>query len=109
MRWTFPILSFGVAVLYVPGIISPATAPRWCLLAVALPLLAWLDPRSLDWRVFLIALGFIVYTSLSMLWTPDQWTGADDLFRLLIITATFIAGARLDSLDATLTALSWGV
>lgn len=41
------VLGFLVAVAYWPGLISAAVVPRWAILAVALPLLSWLDPRQI--------------------------------------------------------------
>jgi hypothetical protein len=107
--WGSQILAFGVAVCYWPGLISSATAPRWCLLAVALPLISWLDPRAIDWRILAIAVVYLAYAALSLLWAPDVLTGANDLFRLLIIAAAFLAGAAIDDLDQVIAGLAWGV
>lgn len=104
-----PVLVFAVSVAFWPGLLSAATAPRWCLLAVSLPLVAWLDPRNLDPRILGLALVGLAYAGLSLLWAPDRLTGADNLFHLLILAGAFLAGAALTDVAPVMLALAAGL
>lgn len=107
--WAMPALGFGVAVAFWPGLLSAATAPRWCLIAAGLPLAARIDPRGLSPLVIVGLTAFLAYATLSLAWTPDPLTGLNDLFRLVICVAVFIAAVAIEDIAPILVALCLGV
>lgn len=91
---------FMVAVAYWPGMLSPAYVPRWAALAIALPLLMNLDPRSVPSAVrgsllFVLAMALIATAFTS----PDSAGGYLELFYGALLCLALCAGANLIRID----------
>lgn len=84
-----------LGLIYWPYIYAPATSPRWAFLAVTLPLLI----KTVQWTTLhLIGLLFLVWSTLSLLWTSNVYDGLDDLIHFTIIAEAFLVGACLTDL-----------
>lgn len=106
-------LTFFVGVTYFPLISGAATAPRWALLSIALPvmLLAFL-PYSRDehssvsdvtnFNPFLghhLAGGlFLLYATISMLWVEVWQDALDALWKFYLLAMAFAIGSRLNDI-----------
>lgn len=93
------LLSFLVTVVYLPGALSPAIAPRWDIIIAGTPLVLFLSPFSIRLSPSLSLLGgFLAYAIISVLWTSDTYAGIDEVIHWCALSAAVILGARLDSL-----------
>lgn len=81
---------------------------RWAIIA-CLPLVSRLDPRHLTPPFRWVALIWLGYASLTLLWTPDRLTGAYDLSHLILLMGIVIAAAELNTIEPVMTALGLGV
>ena len=107
MRWR--LLGFAVAVAFWPGLLSEALVPRWAVIAIGISLVSRLDPRALGWPLCGLLVWFLALAALSLIGAPDRLTGGMDLIFILILSATFIAGAGLDDLDDVMLGLGAGL
>lgn len=98
---------FGLTLAYVPGVLNLATAGRWALLALALPLLLGSVGRVTagHWSGALL-LG---WAALSLAWTPQIWDGLRAVYILVLFGLAFSIGARLDSLRPVYLGLGLGM
>lgn len=104
-----PHLAFFLSVIYWPGLLSAAVAPRWSLMALGLPLVSRLDPRCLaPWAQAGMAL-WLAYGLLTLLWAPDAAVGFNDLCHTLILALVLIAAAGIEDIAPVLVAASAGV
>lgn len=70
-------VGFAVATAIWPGITSAIFVPRWAVIAVGLSICWKPGPRPLGWQL-LLGLGLLA-SVISLLWTPDLFTGFYDL------------------------------
>lgn len=105
------VLGFLVATAYWPTILSAATSPRWWIIAIGACLVSWLDPRRLLPSAALALCLFVGYSALTLLWSPDAWSGAGDLIHFIIFSLALVAAAELseDDFDACLCGVAWGL
>ncbi len=103
------LLGFGVAITFWPGLMSAAVVPRWCLIALGLPLVSWLDPRCLGPVTLALLIAYVGYAGVSLLWAPDPMAGSNDLFRVLIFAGCVLAGANVEDPTMFMRAMGWGV
>ena len=102
---------FAVAAAFVPGMYAAPFLPRWWAICLGLVFVPRLDPRTIDERM-LWAMGIIVlWSALTLLWTPALFGGAFLLLGLVLFGAMAIASANLSSVqrDQILVAFGWGV
>jgi O-antigen ligase len=105
------ILGFLLTALYWPGLAGAATIPKWGLLAVALPLVI-LKSRNEYNRFTLVHLFgalFILWSAISLIWTPNRLDGLGELIKLVILAQAFVYGSRLDSLRPILIGMACGL
>lgn len=104
------LLAFGTTVAFWPGVYGPATAPRWMLLTVALPLLLLFTRPApeVTWP-HRLGLALLAWAALTMLWTPQPLDGLEVLVQLSVGAAAFIVGARAASLEWFYAGLGSGV
>lgn len=78
------LLAFFTAVLFVPGAVNPATAPRWALLALTMPFF-WYFRKGHATVGHLLGACFLAWALLSLTWTFNLYDGvrAALLFGLL--------------------------
>lgn len=102
------LLGLGLATAYWPGFLSAATAPRWCLLALAAPLLLWQVP-SLSFSGLTFPLtAFLSYALLSLWWTPVPIIGLWPIAHFAIFAALIIYAAQADT-DGLLIGFAIGI
>lgn len=102
MKWRDQALlwgSFLLGVLYVPGILAPATSPRWVLLAIAVPVALLGHRNRLRWTLgHGLGLAFLLWTSLSILWAPQTEEAFGELFNWMLLASIFSLGAARPSI-----------
>lgn len=103
------ILGFLLAVCYDPYILGAATAPRWALLAVALPALIAFRPPSQFTLLHLLGLLFIAWCGVSLAWTANLWDGLGKLITFLLMAEAFVLGARSETLRPVIAGLACGL
>lgn len=98
--------SFALSILFIPGISGAATAPRWALAAVVLPLLL----RSVKFTAaHLCGLAFFCYAALSFTWSPNVWDGLEALIELVVIAEAFWLGSQLESIQSVVIGFGLGM
>jgi hypothetical protein len=107
--WRSAGLGFGAAVAFWPGWTSAAITPRWALIAVGSPLVAWLDPRRVEPLVLAALVLVLIYATLSLAYTPDPLTGIGGMIHLLILASAFLMGASLSTVEPLLLGVAWGL
>ena len=108
---TLRLWGFAVAAAFVPGMYAAPFLPRWWAICLGLVFVPRLDPRTVDERM-LWAMGIIVvWSALTLLWSPALFGGAFALFCLGLFAVVAIAAANLKSQerDQILAAFGWGV
>lgn len=102
-------LGFLVSVACWPFLLEGAFIPRWAAMAVGLPIVSRLDPRALP-MLMRVVLCYLLWACVaSLLRTPSVYAGVGDLVFVLILSAAFLAGAALESLDDVMMGLGAGL
>ena len=99
-------LGFATSVAFVPDILSAATAPRWAVLALMIPLVLMAARRvyGLGWAAVILA-----PMALTVLWAPDRLTAIDELIHWSIFAGAILVGASFGNLGALWVGLQLGV
>jgi hypothetical protein len=101
---------FVLAVAFLPGAFNAATAARWALLSVTVPVAVAMYSNvpkcTLGHLLGLLLLG---WAALSMLWTASLYDGADALWKLLLLAGLFVAGGGQSSLRPAFVGLGAGI
>lgn len=105
-----PLLYVGllVAIIFLPGAISAATAPRWWVLAVAAPIICLYRPFKVT-TAHCLFLYAVIYAAVSIFWSEVPWYGIQGLTFLLILFGWFCVGSGSASLAGALTGLALGL
>lgn len=85
------LLGLTTSLAFWPGLLDAATAPRWALLALAIPVALLFVQTSLRLR-WLVAL---LLPALTLLWTTSPLNGSDEAIHLLILVGAFWLGSSL--------------
>src|SRR5450631_2722541 len=106
------IFGFLLAICYNPYIWTAATQPRWSYLAIALPIMIWRHESSAPNHFTLthiLGLTFLIWATLSLLWTPNLPDAFNELIQLVIVAEAFVFGARLNTLRPIFMGLAAGL
>ncbi len=103
----FPALAFAVGAAYLPGIFSAASMPRWWVIAVGLPLVSTIDPRSMSTPVLSCLLGAVAWSA-ALLWR-DPMGGALDFYFFLLLVGVAVAASDCDHCRDVVEWFGWGV
>jgi hypothetical protein len=106
-----PLLSFTLGILYLPGMAAPATAPRWALLSVGVPLLLW-QGKALPglWsKAHSLGLGLLLWAALSLLWASSTEAWAEAMWWMGLLAGAFVLGAKEEDLGPSFVGLSLGL
>ena len=113
MTWlrahTIGILGFAISLAYWPGMLSAAYVPRWALIALVLPLVCSLDPRSLPPLLRGVLVFLLIAAALSLFLSPDPKGGTLALFYIVILSGVMLLGAELESLDDLMLGMTFGL
>lgn len=93
-------LGLLTSVAYVPGFVSPAMSPRWAVLSVmAAGLLLWGQEPVPFTRAHLAGLVLILWSTLSVLWSPVPLDSIDALWQTVALPSVcFCLGSQAKSL-----------
>jgi hypothetical protein len=105
----FAILAFCVAVAYGPGLFAAPVSPKWWVIAVGLPLVSPLDPRSMWAPASWCMAGAVVWAAAAIYDAPHPHAAAMDTFFLALLCLTAYGAAGLDDIGPALTGMSWGM
>lgn len=108
MRSASVILAFLTSVAFVPGWLSPATALRWAILSVGLPVIAWrLRVRPTPAHLWL---GMtLAWACLSMAWATSLPDAMNGLWQLCLFALSFVVGAETKDLKPIAIGLALGI
>lgn len=101
--------SFLVTVAFVPGIVDPATLPRWSIIAAGAPLLLMLRTERFPNPLEGAGLAVVISLAAGIAWSPDVLTGYEELAHLAILAVVFCLGASLADLRPLWQGLCVGV
>lgn len=101
------VLAFLIAVAFWPGLVDPAMAPKWAVIAVGASFL--LLGRKVDAYVVGLAAIAVVIAAASLMWAPSVINGVDELVHLMILAVVFCLGASVDDLTPVWKGLAVGV
>ena len=93
---------------YYPGALSSGISPKWWVMAVGSVLalaIVRLRPK-IEWAFGAMFLG---YGALSLTWTPDAATGANELVHLCVLALVFLVGTALYDLRGMFRGLAVGI
>ena len=86
-------LAFAITVAFIPGIEGGATTPRWALIAFVVP---WLLRDRHRFSVADLAAGlFLVWSSLTLWWSPAVLDGIGELLILVLLFSCFWLGHQI--------------
>ena len=104
-----PIFAFALAVAFWPGVIEPATAPRWILASIAIPMMLMIRPPK-KWSVghSLFALWF-GYSLISSAWSPSSIDAFWDMWILGLMFGAFLLGFECRTPERVWKAFALGV
>lgn len=90
------ILAFCIGAAFIPGIVSAAVVPRWIAICFT-PFL--IEHRKIPLTINqLLAIAFLGWCCLTLLWSPVPLDGVGRIIQLLILAGVFSFGARLQSM-----------
>lgn len=103
-----PLLTFVMAIAYVPGLASPASSGRAALLMAVPALLVWRRvPRTGPGHWMM--LGLLLWVALGVQWSSSPLDTAGGAFLFLGVVATFFAASQTPDLRSFSVALGLGV
>lgn len=114
MRFAIGGAAFVLSIAFVPYISDAATAPRWALLAILVPVacayLGSLDrpPKLAPLPLWLGGL-FLAWAAVSALWTHGPYEAVRDAGELAILAGLFWVGGSLSSLKPIFVGLGFGM
>lgn len=103
------IFGLFLALAFDPFVFQGATTPRWCYLAMALPVMVGLAPVRGITVLHPIGLLLLAWCAASLTWTSNIYDGAGQFIHLIIMALAFVLGARLDSLAEIFKGLALGL
>jgi hypothetical protein len=89
----FALWGFAVATAYVPGIYSAPYMPRYWVIALGLAACARLDLKALDEKLLWCMGVLLLWSALTLLWTPALYGGALSVAFMAIFCLIVIASA----------------
>lgn len=102
------LLGFAVTASCWPGMEGTASLSRWAALSVILPLaMCWVRVR-LTWPLTAL-LALIGWAALSLIWTPIQAYGANEVWKWLLLAMAFMVGAGLVDLKGVFRGMAVGL
>src|SRR5216684_900546 len=108
LRWGLPCLAAAVQVGFWPGWLDGGLATRWGVLAIGAPFLL-LFTRVHMTPAHWVGLAFVLWSALTMLWTPVPVLGLGDLAKTIILAFCFLLGAEAADMRRTYLAVILGV
>jgi hypothetical protein len=109
LNWRYYLIGFMVSVAYWPGILSAGFVPRWAAIAVIVPLFCAIEPKRLPASVWGVLLFLFGCAGVSLMLSPDAFTGTHDLMLAAILVLPFLAAASMKSLDDVFTGMAIGL
>lgn len=103
-----PFVAFITSILFIPGLPSAATVPRWSFLAVCIPFIWQRHPGRITAGHLLGAL-FLGWCALSLAWTFEPLEGIQHLGKFALLGLIFCAGAGYGDLRKVYIAAALGV
>jgi hypothetical protein len=104
------LLGFAVSTAYVPTILQAAFAPRWIAIAIGVPLVSTMDPRNIPESLRWVLLFLLGVAAIATTWaSPDPMGGYLELFFMVLLALSFLAGAGMASIDDVMTGIGLGL
>lgn len=101
------VAALAIPVLFWPGIMGAATAPRWAFLSVAVPLLAFGLGKIRITAGHLCGALFILWSAVTLLWSPVL-DGYSDLWKLILLGFVFCLAGQMKDMRPFFVALGIG-
>lgn len=98
------ILGFGVITAYIPGIIGASISTGWLFLLIVAPILFLYCKLELG-----IGFFFIIYASISLLWTEVLNIAWFHLLQLIVLSIVFVIGQNIKDLTPIFKGLAFGL
>ena len=91
------VFAFLVGIAFWSNIVASGYVARWTLICCVLPLLAWdIKPRLTAGHY--LGLAFLIYSAVSIAWTPVAYDGWNQLIQFVFLGLAFCYGAETKSL-----------
>lgn len=103
------IFSFGLVVLFIPGLPSAATTPRWVFIAIVTPLLLIRAAPTVVTVGHALGAAFLAWGALSLLWAFNVQDGLHDLWKFVVLGIVFWLGSAQNNLRAVLVGMGLGL
>lgn len=88
-------LAFLVSIMFIPGLPSAATTPRWALMSLVVPFFWYFTPSR--WTVgHLLGAMFLAWCSITLLWTFNGYDGVHQVWKFVLLGMLFCIGAARD-------------
>jgi hypothetical protein len=103
-----PLVAFITSILFIPGLPSAATVPRWAFLAICIPFIWQRHPGRVTAGHLLGAL-FLGWCALSLAWAFEPLEGIQQLGKFALLGLIFCVGAGYGDLRKVYIAAALGV
>lgn len=103
------VTAFLAAAAYWPGISGAATAPRWAVIAVLVPGLAFFRVSARFAAAHLAGLAFVAWCAASLAWTETPLDSTGAMWRLVLLGGLFYLGSTIEDLRPVLIGFALGV
>lgn len=102
------VLAFLLSIMFIPGLPSAATAPRWSLLALVVPFMWYRHPGPFTIG-HLLGLIFLAWCALTLVWSFDPMEGVQHIGKFVLLGLLFCVGAGLRDLRSVYIGAALGV
>lgn len=102
------VLTFLVAVAFVPLIASAATSPRWWVMALGAAVLIFAVRVRMTWTHW-VGAAFVLGSAATLAWSPSPWDTAGAMVQLAILALVFCIAAEARTMTPVYAALAAGV
>lgn len=106
LRRGYEIAAFAVTVAYVPWFADAASAPRWMLLSLLVPMFVCIRAMT---PAHICGGLFLGWATLSIAWTPVPIEAIQPLWHFALLAGVFCIGAEMESLEPLFVGAGWGV
>lgn len=103
------VVSFLAATIYIPGLFSAPSMPRWWVIALGVPLIGDIDTGRLSPVIANLGLLGLSWAAILTALNPDLYGGVLHLIELAILFGVVMVAAQVDEIDTALTWFAAGV
>ena len=98
LEFRLALLTLAVGLVYIPGLPSGASAPRWWVLALGLVVVLWKQPLNGNFPGLRLVLLFVTWCALGLFWTATPWDTLEGIFAVVLLGTVFLLATQTKNL-----------